>query len=74
MSHPRISKTYGLMRALPGRRFFGNFGFGGFGFGGQEEEQTPKGHTVKLDLEVTLKDLYLGEHLQASLRPHKTGA
>ena len=45
------------------RRFFGGFGFGGFGFG-QEEEQTPKGNTVRVELEVTLKDLYLGNHLQ----------
>ena len=42
------------------RRFFGG-GFGGFGFGGQEEEdQTPKGNDVKVDIEVTLRDLYWG--------------
>lgn len=35
-------------------------GFGG-GFGGQqEEEQTPKGKTILIDLDLTLKDLYLG--------------
>jgi DnaJ family protein B protein 11 len=36
--------------------------FGGFGgFGRQEEEQGPqKGGDVTVDVEVTLKDLYLG--------------
>ena len=43
----------------PACRFFGG-GFGGFGFG-QQEEETPKGHAVLVELEVTLKDLYLGE-------------
>ena len=44
-------------------RFFGGGGFpgfGGFGGMGDEEEQTPKGHDVHVELEVTLKDLYLG--------------
>ena len=50
-----------LPHVRPRGRFFGNFGFGGGGFGfGQEEEQTPKGHNVVVELEVTLKDLYLG--------------
>ncbi|EFN52402.1 hypothetical protein CHLNCDRAFT_138873 [Chlorella variabilis] len=46
--------------------FGGGFGgFGGFGFGGQqEEEETPKGHNVVVELEVTLKDLYLGNHFK----------
>ncbi|KAK9824801.1 hypothetical protein WJX74_009851 [Apatococcus lobatus] len=37
-------------------------GFGGFGFGGgeEEEEQIPKGADVYVELEVTLRDLYLG--------------
>ena len=49
------------------RRFFGGGGFGGFGgFGGgdEEEEQTPKGDDVRVDLEVTLKDLYLGHQFK----------
>ena len=47
-----------LRRPLPTRSFFGG---GGFPFGGQQqEEQTPKGDTVKIELEVSLKDLYLG--------------
>lgn len=46
-------------------RFFGGGGpfggFGGFGGGyGEEEEQTPKGNDVYVELEVTLKDLFLG--------------
>ena len=46
-------------------RFFGGGGpfggFGGFGGGyGEEEEQTPKGNNVYVELEVTLKDLFLG--------------
>ena len=51
-------------RAVPRRRFFGSAfggGFGGFGgFGGGGEPETPKGRTVTVDLEVTLRDLYLG--------------
>lgn len=44
------------------RRFFGQFGFG---FGGeQQEEQTPKGNNVVVDLEVSLKDLYLGNQFK----------
>ena len=43
------------------RRFFGGAFGGGFGFGGgDEEEQTPKGHDVRVDLEVSLRDLYVG--------------
>ncbi|KAK9824319.1 hypothetical protein WJX72_009416 [[Myrmecia] bisecta] len=38
--------------------FGGGFGFGGFG--GEEEEQTPKGNDVYVELEVSLRDLYLG--------------
>lgn len=39
---------------------FGGFGgFGDRGFG-EEEEQTPKGNNVYVELEVTLKDLFLG--------------
>ena len=46
-------------------RFFG----GGFGFGGQEEEeeQTPKGNDVHVELEVTLRDLYLGAAFTVSI-------
>ena len=49
-------------------RFFGGGGFpgfGGFGGMGDEEEQTPKGHDVHVELEVTLKDLYLGHQYKA---------
>lgn len=31
---------------------------------GDEEEQTPKGDDVRVDLEVTLKDLYLGHQFK----------
>lgn len=40
-------------------QFFGNFGFG---FG--HEEHTPRGDDVYAELEVTLKDLYLGGHFR----------
>jgi hypothetical protein len=47
---------------VPRRRFFGGGfgGFGGFGGGGDAEPETPKGRTVTVDLQVTLRDLYLG--------------
>ncbi len=50
--------AYGL------RRFFGGFGFG---MGGEEEETTPKGNDVFVELEVSLRDLYLGQ--QFEVRP-----
>ena len=31
---------------------------------GDEEEVTPKGHDVHVELEVTLKDLYLGHQFK----------
>ncbi|PNW80507.1 hypothetical protein CHLRE_07g320150v5 [Chlamydomonas reinhardtii] len=40
-----------------------NFFFGGFG-GGQQEEEVRKGHTIYVDLYVTLRDLYVGKELQ----------
>lgn len=46
-------------------QFFGR----GFGFGGgdeDEEEQTPKGHDVIVELEVSLRDLYLGASFQVT--------
>ena len=52
------------------RRFFGGGGFpgfGGFGGMGDEEETTPKGHDVHVELEVTLNDLYLGHQYKACL-------
>ena len=58
-------------------RFFGGGGgpfggFGGFGGGGfqEEEEQTPKGNNVYVELEVTLKDLYLGNTFTVLLVQH----
>lgn len=51
-----------------GRRFFGGFGFGGFG-GTEEEEQIPKGNDVYVELEVTLKDLYLGKSFKVGEPP-----
>ncbi len=51
-------------------RFFGGGGFpgfGGFGGMGEEEETTPKGHDVHVELEVTLNDLYLGHQYNACL-------
>jgi len=49
------------LNSPPPPRFFGG-GFGGFGgFGGQQEEpESPKGKTVVVELQVTLRDLYLG--------------
>ena len=39
-----------------------------FGGMGDEEETTPKGHDVHVELEVTLNDLYLGHQYKACLR------
>ena len=48
-----------------GTRFFGgNFGFGG---GQEEEERTPKGDSVIVELEATLEDLYMGTSLKVHL-------
>jgi len=45
-------------------QFFGR-GFGGFGFGQEEEEdQTLKGETLVVQLEVTLRDLYVGRAMK----------
>ncbi|PNH05130.1 Chaperone protein DnaJ [Tetrabaena socialis] len=41
--------------------FFGG-GFGGGG--GQQEEEVRKGHTIYVDLPLSLKDLYMGKELQ----------
>lgn len=50
------------------RRFFGGAFGGGFGFGGgDDEEQTPKGHDVRVDLEVSLRDLYVGTTIRVRL-------
>ena len=39
-------------------QFFGH-GFGGFG-GGPQEPETPKGDSLVIDLDVSIRDLYLG--------------
>lgn len=45
--------------------FGGGFGgFGGFGGGQQEEEQELRGENVVVQLEVTLKDLYVGRSMK----------
>eukprot|EP00475_Leptophrys_vorax_P014081 TRINITY_DN20469_c0_g1_i1.p1 TRINITY_DN20469_c0_g1~~TRINITY_DN20469_c0_g1_i1.p1 ORF type:complete len:365 (-),score=23.73 TRINITY_DN20469_c0_g1_i1:192-1286(-) len=44
-------------------QFFGGNPFG-FQQGGEEEEQTPKGDAVAVDLEATLEDLYNGRSFQ----------
>ena len=49
---------------LPHHRFFG--GFGGFGGGDSGEPETPKGRTVTVELQVTLRDLYLGRVFQVT--------
>ena len=59
----------GMLVGGRARRFFGGGFGGGFGFGGgEEEEQTPKGHDVRVDLEVTLRDLYVGTTIRARPR------
>ena len=65
----RRTRCTNLITVVLVGRFFGGGGFpgfGGFGGMGDEEEQTPKGHDVHVELEVTLKDLYLGHHYKAS--------
>ena len=57
-----------LSMPVHARRFFGGAFGGGFGFGGgDEEEQTPKGHDVRVDLEVSLRDLYVGTTIRVRL-------
>lgn len=34
-----------------------------------QEEETPKGNSLRVELDVTLKDLYLGAHFKARRRP-----
>lgn len=34
--------------------------------GDEEEEEELKGHTINVDLYVTLKDLYVGKEIKAS--------
>lgn len=41
---------------------FSQFFGGGFGF--ENEEQTPRGHDVRVELEVSLKDIYLGSQFR----------
>lgn len=47
---------------------FAQFFGGGFGFGGQqeEEEQTLRGDDIRIPLQLTLKDLYVGASLQVT--------
>jgi len=51
----------------PFESFFGG-SFGGFNFGGgnrnQGERQTPKGGSVRMDLHVTLEELYVGDFIE----------
>jgi DnaJ family protein B protein 11 len=42
------------------RRFFG--GFGGFGQR-EQEETTPRGEDVRVRLEATMQDVYVGRHV-----------
>lgn len=48
-------------------------GFGGFGGQEEEEEKTPKGEEVKVELEVTLEDLYLGHTMEVSSEQNGSG-
>ena len=64
-----LSCLHNLSQQRRLNRFFGGFGFGGFG-GGEEEEQIPKGNDVYIELEVTLKDLYLGHTFKVCLAPY----
>ena len=50
-------------------QFFGGFGRFPFG-GGFQEEQTPKGQTVHVGLEVTLEDLYVGKEFHVTRDKH----
>ncbi|ESP01907.1 hypothetical protein LOTGIDRAFT_138864 [Lottia gigantea] len=45
----------------PFSSFFGDFGFG---FGGNQEQETPRGGDVLMDLEVTLEELYSGNFVE----------
>ena len=45
-------------------QFFGH-GFGGFG-GGPQEPETPKGDSLVIDLDVSIRDLYLGRVIRVA--------
>ena len=45
-------------------QFFGH-GFGGFG-GGPQEPETPKGDSLVIDLDVSIRDLYLGRIIRVA--------
>lgn len=48
--------------------FFKNFGGFGFGFGFEEEEEVVRrGDDVLLELEITLKDAYVGKDVEVDL-------
>ncbi|GFR47089.1 hypothetical protein Agub_g8659, partial [Astrephomene gubernaculifera] len=47
-----------------GHDIFDMFFGGGFGHGHHQEEETRKGHTIYVDLPVSLRDLYVGKELQ----------
>lgn len=47
----------------PFSNFFGDFGFN-FGGGGSNNQETPKGATIVMDLHVTLEELYSGNFVE----------
>ena len=58
---PKINRHH-TITSITTKRFFGGMGFH-FNFGGEHgEPETPKGESVLVELEVTLRDLYLGAH------------
>ena len=56
-----LRMSSGIIGHTAPHRFFGGFGFG---MGGEEEETTPKGNDVFVELEVSMRDLYLGQQFE----------
>jgi DnaJ homolog subfamily B member 11 len=75
LSNPEKRRIYdrfgeeGLKQAGQGgghsaQDIFSQFFGGGFGFGGMQEEEPPRGDDIYSELEISLKDLYLGGHFR----------
>ena len=58
----RSASSHGAGATGPGRA---GGGFGGFG-GGSEEPETPKGDSFVIDLDVSIRDLYLGRVIRVA--------
>lgn len=68
LSSGKMTAQPPLMTMMWFGSFFGGFGgFGRFGRDEEEENQIQKGETVYVELEVSLKDLYVGREIKVSM-------